>query len=64
MYPQDSIEDRIHKNGKHEEFSKAVKTFEDSNGDHHQQNLLYEKLEELGCSSEEASEFVDMMAQS
>jgi hypothetical protein len=58
---QDSLEDRIHKAGHHEEFSKAVKVFRASRKTNAQQLKLYEQLESWGASSEEADEFVDLL---
>lgn len=57
----DSLEDRIAAAGKSKEFGKAMADFENSDYGRDAQNILYEKLTNLGAEPEEASEFIDML---
>lgn len=57
---QDSLEDRIHKAGKHDEFSKACDKFTASRKTNTDQSIFYDKLCELGAGAEEADEFVNL----
>lgn len=61
---QDSLEDRICATGKHDEFSAAHKKFTKSKRSRTDQQVFYDKLEQLGASSEEADEFVNMVMES
>lgn len=56
----DSLEDRIFAAGKHKEFAEAHGKFEKSRKTRRDQQDFYDKLEQLGASSEEADEFVNM----
>lgn len=58
---RDSLEDRIHKAGKHDEFKAALDKFKASRKTRTDQQRLYDKLEQLGAESEEADEFVNMV---
>lgn len=58
---QDSLEDRIYAAGKHDEFRKAHAKFVKSRKTRSDQQDFYDKLEQLGASSEEADEFVNMV---
>lgn len=58
---QDSLEDRIHAAGKHDEFRKAHDKFVASRKTRNDQLDFYDTLERLGASSEEADEFVNMV---
>jgi hypothetical protein len=57
---RDSLEDRIHQDGKHDEFSAAIAKFRKSKKTRDDQQDLYDKLEQLGANPEEADEFVNM----
>lgn len=57
---QDSLEDRIHKAGKYDEFKKAHKKFTRSKKTWNDHQDFYDKLENLGASPEEADEFVNL----
>jgi hypothetical protein len=56
----DSLEDRIHKAGKHDEFSSAYDKFMSSKKTRAQQLDFYDKLSNWGASPEEADEFINM----
>ena len=58
---QESLEDRIALAGKHDEFSAAIGKFKKSRKNRNDQFILYEKLESLGASGEEADEYVNLM---
>lgn len=57
---EDSLEDRICAAGRHDEFVAAHDKFQNSRKTRSDQQDFYDKLEELGASSEEADEFVNM----
>lgn len=57
----DSMEDRIHKSGKHERFSKAYDAYEGSRRCHKARDHFYDELIDCGATSEEADEFISMM---
>jgi hypothetical protein len=57
---RDRLEDRIHQDGKHDEFSAAVNKFRESDHNRTDELELYDKLVELGADPEEADEFVNM----
>ena len=56
----DSLEDRIHRAGKHKQFSAAVNKFRKSRKSRSTELDLYDTLVQLGASSEEADEFVNL----
>ncbi len=58
---QDSLEDRIHKAGHHDAFSKAVAKFRKSKKSRNDELDLYDKLCGWGASDEEADEFVNLL---
>lgn len=58
---QESLEDRIFASGRHTEFKNALKIFRRSRKTRTDQQILYDELETLGASSEEADEFVNML---
>jgi hypothetical protein len=55
------LEDRIHKDGKHDQFVEALDKFRYSRKTKADQQDLYDKLEELGADPEEAEEFTNMI---
>jgi Ca2+-binding EF-hand superfamily protein len=59
----ESLEDRIFAAGRHEEFKAAIEAFEKSNRGTVPQQVLYDRLEQLGASPEEADEFVNMVVE-
>lgn len=56
----DSLEDRIRRDGKHDQFVAALNKFRNSPHRRDDEQELYDTLECLGASSEEADEFVNM----
>ena len=56
----DSLEDRIHRAGKHKQFSAAVNKFRKSRRSRSNELDLYDTLVQLGALPEEADKFVDM----
>ena len=62
----DSMEDRIHKAGKHEQFSAAVNRFlaipkrtRESTSIH--EHILYDEITNCGATPEEADEYVNLL---
>ena len=60
----DSMEDRIHKAGKYDEFQQAIERWNDSDKLKAHQQTLYDDLTACGATSEEANEYVDLMLES
>lgn len=61
---QEYLEDRIHKEGKHDEFRAAHDKFSKSKRSNTDQSIFYDKLVELGAGDEEADEFVNTVMDS
>lgn len=57
----DSLEDRIHKAGKHDAFCKAHDKFVKSRKTRNDQLDFYDKLTGWGAEPEEADEFINMV---
>ena len=56
----ESVEDRIHRAGNHDKFSRALAKFRENPGKSGAENDLYEELTACGMSPEEADEWVNM----
>lgn len=56
-----SLEDKIHRNGHHDAFSKAYDKFMAGRKTRGDQHDFYDKLTNWGATPEEADEFINMV---
>lgn len=59
----DSMEDKIHRAGCTDKFTKAVESFLAGSRNRDQEHILYDSITNCGASPEEVDEYIDLLLQ-